>query len=115
MYISKPKPPIRVNFGRSCDGRYWYILWPFGLFYGHLVHFSRFGLLQQEKSGNPDYKSCNPCSCPKSVSVEFILVAQPIQSCMYIFAVCNIGTRARLGNSRDHHQKFKQKYFFSSK
>jgi hypothetical protein len=38
----------------------WYILWPFGIFYGHLVYFlviwyifSRFGMLYQEKSGNP--------------------------------------------------------------
>jgi hypothetical protein len=53
----------------------WYILWPFGIFCGHLVYFwlfgifyghlvyfrlftyvvyfSRFGLLYQEKSGNP--------------------------------------------------------------
>jgi hypothetical protein len=32
----------------------WYILWLFGTFYGYLVHFSRFGMLYQEKSGNPD-------------------------------------------------------------
>jgi hypothetical protein len=25
----------------------------FGIFYGHLVYFSRFGILHQEKSGNP--------------------------------------------------------------
>jgi hypothetical protein len=31
----------------------WYILWPFGIFYGHLVYFPHFGLLYQEKSGNP--------------------------------------------------------------
>jgi hypothetical protein len=36
-----------------------YILWPFGIFYGHLVYFvviwynfPRFGMLYQEKSGN---------------------------------------------------------------
>jgi hypothetical protein len=29
---------IWVNFGGSCNRRYWYILWPFGLFYGHLVY-----------------------------------------------------------------------------
>jgi hypothetical protein len=35
-------------------------LWPFGIysklfgiFYGYLVYFSRFGMLYQEKSGNP--------------------------------------------------------------
>jgi hypothetical protein len=38
----------------------WYMLRPFGTFYGHLVYFvgiwnrfSRFGMLYQEKSGNP--------------------------------------------------------------
>jgi hypothetical protein len=30
----------------------WYILGPFGKFNGHLVYFSRFGMLYQEKSGN---------------------------------------------------------------
>jgi hypothetical protein len=32
---------------------FWYILWPFGIFYGHLVYFSRFGMLYQVNSGNP--------------------------------------------------------------
>jgi hypothetical protein len=31
----------------------WSILWPFGIFYGYLAYFSRFGMLYQEKSGNP--------------------------------------------------------------
>jgi hypothetical protein len=31
----------------------WYILGPFGLLYGYLVYFSRFGILYKEKSGNP--------------------------------------------------------------
>jgi hypothetical protein len=44
----------------------WYILWPFGIFCGHLVYFvaicyilyflvyfPQFGMLYQEKSGNP--------------------------------------------------------------
>jgi hypothetical protein len=91
-YIFKPKIPIWVNFGGSCNGRCLHIiwpfgipilwpfgipiLWPFGIFYGHLVYFmaiwsilwsfglfyghldylvylSRFGMLNQEKSGNP--------------------------------------------------------------
>jgi hypothetical protein len=37
----------------------WYILWPFGIFSGHLVYFMaiwyifpRFGTMYQEKSGN---------------------------------------------------------------
>jgi hypothetical protein len=37
--ILKPKIQIRANFGGSCNGRCWYILWTFGLFYGHLVYF----------------------------------------------------------------------------
>jgi hypothetical protein len=31
----------------------WYILWPYGIFFV-FVYFSHFGLLYQEKSGNPD-------------------------------------------------------------
>jgi hypothetical protein len=30
----------------------WYILWPFGIFYGYLVRFLRFGMFCQDKSGN---------------------------------------------------------------
>jgi hypothetical protein len=32
----------------------WYTLWPLGIFYGQLGYFSRFGMLYQEKSGNPE-------------------------------------------------------------
>jgi hypothetical protein len=32
-----------------------YILWTFGIVRGNLVHFSRFGILYKEKSGNPDW------------------------------------------------------------
>jgi hypothetical protein len=31
----------------------WDILWPFGTFCIHSVHFSCFGIMYQEKSGNP--------------------------------------------------------------
>jgi hypothetical protein len=31
----------------------WYILWPSGIFYGHLLCFPRLGVLYQEKTGNP--------------------------------------------------------------
>jgi hypothetical protein len=34
----------------------WSILWPFGIFHGYLVHFARFGMMYQEKSGNPVLK-----------------------------------------------------------
>jgi hypothetical protein len=33
----------------------WYILWSCGIFYGHLVYFPRFGMLYQDKSGNPGF------------------------------------------------------------
>jgi hypothetical protein len=32
---------------------YWYILLTFGILCGNLVYFSRFGILYQEKFGNP--------------------------------------------------------------
>jgi hypothetical protein len=38
-----------VHFTDFC-----YILWTFGMVSGNLVYFSRFGILYQEKSGNPD-------------------------------------------------------------
>jgi hypothetical protein len=41
-------------------GKCWYSLWPFGIYYGHLVYFvsiwyifSSFGIMHQEKCGNP--------------------------------------------------------------
>jgi hypothetical protein len=36
----------------------WSILWQFGIFYGYSVYFSPFGMLCQEKSGNPAIKPC---------------------------------------------------------
>jgi hypothetical protein len=58
--------PNWVNLEWSCNGRWWYILCPFGqcsaisyilwpvvIFYGYLLIFSRFGMLYHEKSGNP--------------------------------------------------------------
>jgi hypothetical protein len=38
-YIFTPKIPVWVNFGRSCNGRCYYILWPLDIFYGQLVNF----------------------------------------------------------------------------
>jgi hypothetical protein len=39
MVYFKTKNPFWVNCGGSCIIIYWYILWPFGEFYGHLVNF----------------------------------------------------------------------------
>jgi hypothetical protein len=66
--VFKPKIQLWVNFGESRTGRCWYILWTLGPFYGLLLHFMdtwyvqfvviwyifpRFGILYEEKSGNP--------------------------------------------------------------
>jgi hypothetical protein len=37
-FILKTKFPLWVNFGRSCNRRCCYVLWPFGIFYGQLVN-----------------------------------------------------------------------------
>jgi hypothetical protein len=38
-YIFKPKIPIWVNFGGPWNGKYWYILCTFGIYYCHFVFF----------------------------------------------------------------------------
>jgi hypothetical protein len=35
-YVFKPKIPIWVNYGGPQSGKCFYILWPFGIFYGEL-------------------------------------------------------------------------------
>jgi hypothetical protein len=46
---------VRIFYGRLVSfTAIWYILWPFGIFYSHLWYiFPYFGMLHQEKSGNP--------------------------------------------------------------
>jgi hypothetical protein len=38
-FVFKPKIPIWVNFEGPKIGKCWNILWPFGIFYGHLGYF----------------------------------------------------------------------------
>jgi hypothetical protein len=38
-YVFNPKIQIWVNFRGSCNGKCWYILWPFGISYSHMVYF----------------------------------------------------------------------------
>jgi hypothetical protein len=48
--------PYLGTFWRVLQWRSWYILPAYGLFcvfYGHFIYFSCFGMLYQEKSGNP--------------------------------------------------------------
>jgi hypothetical protein len=47
---------IWVNLGGSCKESCWLNLWTFFIFYSHLVYFSRFGMLFQEKSGSPAHE-----------------------------------------------------------
>jgi hypothetical protein len=53
----KPKITIWENFGGYYNGRCWYMLWPIDLFYGRLVFFPCFGMLYEDKSGNPGVSS----------------------------------------------------------
>jgi hypothetical protein len=64
--------PIWINFVGSCDGRCRYILWTFGLFYGHLVYFvaiwynvwlfGKFWYVVPIKSGNPALRPLSLCA-----------------------------------------------------
>jgi hypothetical protein len=72
----------------------WYILWilwPFGTFCGHLVHFPRFGILYREKSGNPGVEgvlfdfsglliACADCSNRSEFRFGISTFKQPLQS-----------------------------------
>jgi hypothetical protein len=58
--FSYQKIPVWINYGVSSKRRYWYILWRFGQFSGHLIYFMAlwyilwsFGILHHEQSGNP--------------------------------------------------------------
>jgi hypothetical protein len=46
----------------------WYILWTLGIFCGNLEYFSRFGIMHQEKSGNPGptLSSANIANCARN-------------------------------------------------
>jgi hypothetical protein len=67
-------PNQKSQFGQILEGlrwenvdilrAFWNIVWTFGIFYRHLVifvfigyNFSGFGIMYQEKSGNPDATS----------------------------------------------------------
>jgi hypothetical protein len=55
-----------------------YILWTFGIVRSNLVYFSRFGILYQEKSGNPVPESAEwnfIASAPESEDEEASVVA----------------------------------------
>jgi hypothetical protein len=43
-YVFKPKISIWVNFGGPWNGKGWHTVWPFGIYYGHLVYFMAIGI-----------------------------------------------------------------------
>jgi hypothetical protein len=65
IFSYQTKNPISVHFIGPLNEKCWYILWSLGIFtavwyiligtyiFGHLVYFSRFGLLYHEQSVNP--------------------------------------------------------------
>jgi hypothetical protein len=80
----------------------WSILRTFGLFYGHLVYFtdiwyilwllwsfgtyifSRFGMLHQERSGNPDFERSKFC--------HHLRLLITIYACKYLYIIISIFT-----------------------
>jgi hypothetical protein len=44
---------VGIFYGNLCFNVFCYVLWKFGIVRWNLVYFSRFGILYQEKSGNP--------------------------------------------------------------
>jgi hypothetical protein len=89
-HIFRPKIPIWVNFGGSCNRRCWCIyghwvystaissnLRPWGIFHGYFVYFSSFGRLYHEKSGNPgaDVSMRGPCTIRTRLAAVFIACA----------------------------------------
>jgi hypothetical protein len=56
-----------VHFTVSC-----YIFWTFGIVRGDLVYFSRFGILHQEKSGNPGCKQNFKKRLPAAANPPFV-------------------------------------------
>jgi hypothetical protein len=43
-FVFRPKIPLWVNLGASCNGKCWCILCPFGLFYGNSKYLWLFGI-----------------------------------------------------------------------
>jgi hypothetical protein len=65
-FLFEPKNPNSGKFRRALHWKmliYFMvisnILQTFGIFYDHLVHFCGFGIMDQEKSGNPDFLARN--------------------------------------------------------
>jgi hypothetical protein len=73
----------------------WYILWQFGIFLWLFGRFARFGMLYQEKSGNPEielnisFSGLLICARPGLTFLSFILHSQdPSQTSHFHRLVC---------------------------
>jgi hypothetical protein len=78
----------------------WYILWPFGIFCGHLVCFSRFGMFYQEKSGNP-----GSSHGPNYIAGECLLTLAQTKQLMSSYGFCIL--------KYFYHATSKQRFFFN--
>jgi hypothetical protein len=57
----------------------WNILWRFGIYYDHLlhfvlilVHFSGFGIMYQEKSGNPGHPAASSADIEEAIRFHYL-------------------------------------------
>jgi hypothetical protein len=74
-FFQTQNPPKLGKFCRVLDWKMFIyfmailnILWSFGIFYDHSVRFSGFGIMYQEKSGNPSHGS----SLQNSISAKVL-------------------------------------------
>jgi hypothetical protein len=72
-HIFQTKIPVWVNFGGSCKGRCWYILWSFSLFYGHLLYFvAIWKILRSFAIYSPVFVYCTKKNMANMVSVKML-------------------------------------------
>jgi hypothetical protein len=93
-YIFKPKIQLWENFGGPWNGKGWCTLWPFGIYYGHLVIFVLiwfifpcFGILCKEKSGNPGHHA------PGQEIIVSVLAS------IFLRCICTYTDNVKRGNS----------------
>jgi hypothetical protein len=75
MLYFQAKIPIWVNYGGSLNGKGWCIIWPFGIYVDIWAiwyrYCPRFGIVCQEKSGNPGEQIGLKRCCRKCGPIRF--------------------------------------------